>query len=514
MLPDFMSDCCVDTRRAAWLSPPGQPDKIQWITPQRISTGERPMPDAIIIGSGPNGLCAAIELARSGRSVLVREAASTIGGSCRSAELTLPGYTHDICSTVAALVLSSPMMRSLPLEQLGVQLIQPPAAFAHPLDDGSAAIAERSLEQTGHTLGPDAPAWADLMRPLVDNWQKLAPMLLAPPRLPAHPLLMLRFGIHAIRSAASLAHTQFTHDHARALFAGAAAHAILPLDWQASASFGLVLTASAHADGWPIVRGGMQNLTNALASHLRSLGGEIIADSPVRSLDELPPVSAIIADVTPRQLIQLAGARLPEGYKRRLQRFRYGPGVYKMDWALSAPIPWKARSCARAATVHLGGTLDEIAAAEQAPWNNQHADKPYVLLVQPSLFDPTRAPLGKHTAWAYCHVPNGSTVDMTAAIESQVERFAPGFRDVVLARSVMSCAEMERRNANLIGGDITGGAQMLSQLFTRPVASLNPYRTPIPHLYLCSASTPPGGGVHGMCGYHAAQAALQDLRQA
>jgi phytoene dehydrogenase-like protein len=472
------------------------------------------MLDAIIIGSGPNGLCAAIELARKGQSVLVHEAAPTIGGSCRSAELTLPGYTHDICSTVAALVLSSPMMRSVRLEQLGVQLIQPPAAFSHPLDDGTAAVAERSLEETGRTLGPDAYAWADLMRPLVENWHKLAPMLLAPPRFPAHPWLMLRFGLLAIRSAASLANSHFTHDHARALFAGGAAHAILPLEWQASASFGLVLAASAHADGWPIVQGGMQNLANALARHLEFLGGQMITGAPVRSLDDLPPAKTIIADITPRQLIQLAGDRLPGAYRKKLERFRYGPGAFKIDWALGAPIPWKAPACARAATVHLGGTFDEIAAAERAPWNNQHSAKPYVLLVQPSLFDPTRAPGDRHTAWAYCHVPNGSTMDMTAAIESQVERFAPGFGDVILARSVMNCADMERRNANLIGGDITGGAQMLSQLFTRPVASLNPYRTPIPHLYLCSASTPPGGGVHGMCGYFAAQAALRDLRHA
>jgi phytoene dehydrogenase-like protein len=467
------------------------------------------MYDAIIIGSGPNGLAAAIELARAGRSVLVREAAPTIGGSCRSAQLTLPGFTHDICSTVAALVLSSPFMRSLPLDKLGVELIQSPAAFAHPLDDGTAAVLERSFIDIATTIGPDAAAWTRLMQPLVEQWHRLAPMLLSPPRLPAHPLLLARFGLRAMRSAQSLANAYFKGSHARALFAGAAAHAILPLDWSATASFGLVLTASAHADGWPIVRGGMQQLANAMAEYLQSLGGEILTDAPVHLLDELPPARSVLCDITPRQLIQIAGERLPSAYRSKLERFRYGPGVFKMDWALSAPIPWKAHACLRAATVHLGGTLEEIAAAERAPWNNEHADKPYVLLVQPSLFDPSRAPAGKHTAWAYCHVPNGSTVDMTETIEAQIERFAPGFRDIILARSSMNCSDMERRNPNLIGGDITGGAQMLSQLFARPVASLNPYRTPVPNLYLCSASTPPGGGVHGMCGYHAARTVLE-----
>jgi phytoene dehydrogenase-like protein len=470
------------------------------------------MYDAIIIGSGPNGLAAAIELARNGRSVLVREAAPTIGGSCRSAELTLPGFTHDICATVAALVISSPMMRTLPLERLGVQLIEPPAAFAHPLDDGTAAVLERSIDATGKTLGSDAAAWSALMRPLSDQWQQLAPMLLAPPRWPAHPALLARFGLLAIRSASSLALSRFNGPHARALFAGAAAHAILPLDWFATASFGLVLTASAHADGWPIVRGGMQCLSDAMANHLCSLGGEILTDAPVTSLNDLPPSRSIVCDVTPRQLIQLAGERLPSAYRTKLERFRYGPGVFKIDWALSAPIPWKAAVCSRAGTVHLGGTFEEIAESEKAPWKNEHSKTPYVLLVQPSLFDPSRAPQGRHTAWAYCHVPNGSNVDMTQAIECQVERFAPGFGDIVLARNTMNCSEMERRNPNLVGGDITGGAQMLSQIFARPTASLNPYRTPVPGLYLCSASTPPGGGVHGMCGYNAAKVVLNDSR--
>jgi phytoene dehydrogenase-like protein len=471
------------------------------------------MYDAIIIGSGPNGLAAAIELARQGSSVLVREGASTIGGSCRSAELTLPGYVHDICSTVAALVVSSPMMRSLPLENLGVELIQPPAAFAHPLDDGTAAVLERSVIQTGQTLGTDAAAWSNLMLPLAENWSDLAPMLLAPPRWPAHPLLMAKFGLRAIRSARGLANSHFNGAHARALFAGAAAHAIVPLEWKATASFGLVLTTSAHADGWPIVRGGMQKLAEAMATHLRALGGQIMTDAPVGSLDELPAARSVICDITPRQLIQIAGKKMPDDYRRKLERFRYGPGIFKMDWALSGPIPWKASACTRAATVHLGGTFEQIDAAERAPWRGEHSTAPYVLLVQPTLFDATRAPPGRHTAWAYCHVPSGSSIDMTHAIESQVERFAPGFGDLILARNGMNCAEMERRNPNLIGGDITGGAQTLSQLFTRPTASFHPYRTAVPHVYLCSASTPPGGGVHGMCGYHAARTVISDLRR-
>jgi phytoene dehydrogenase-like protein len=352
------------------------------------------------------------------------------------------------------------------------------------------------------------------MRPLVDDWDRLAPMLLAPPRWPAHPVLLARFGWRGLRSAQALAHSQFSGPHARALFAGVAAHAILPLDWRATASFGLVLIASAHADGWPIVRGGMQKLADAMAMHLQSLGGQIITNSPVKSLADLPPARAIVCDITPRQLIQLAGDRLPARYRTKLERFRYGPGVFKIDWALAGPIPWKAPACARVGTLHLGGTAEEIAVSEQAPWKNEHSAKPFVLLVQPTMFDPSRAPAGKHTAWAYCHVPNGSTLDMTDAIESQVERFAPGFGDLILARSTMNCTEMERHNPNLIGGDITGGAQMLSQLFARPVASLHPYRTPVPNLYLCSASTPPGGGVHGMCGYHAAQAVLEYTKNA
>jgi len=473
----------------------------------------KPMPtdgtyDAVVIGSGPNGLCAAITLAQAGRKVLVREAQPTIGGSCRSAELTLPGFTHDICSTVQALASVSPMIKSLPLAKYGLELIEPLAAYAHPLDDGTAAVAYRSIEQTAATLGNDAQSYMKHIGPLAEHWDELSADLLAPPRVPRHPLLLAKFGLDAIRSARGLADHWFTGLHARGLFAGVAAHAILPFDWLASASMGLVLALSAHAVGWPIAKGGSQCLSDALAAHLRSLGGVIATDAPVQSLDELGKTKMVLCDITPRQLLRIAGEKLPIQYRKRLERFRYGPGVWKMDWALDGPIPWKAQECALAGTVHLGGTLEEIADSERAPWQGRVHDRPYVLLVQPTLFDSTRAPAGKHIAWAYCHVPNGSMVDMTARIGAQIERFAPGFRERIIGRSSMSPLIMERHNANLIGGDITGGAMMFSQLFTRPVARLNPYATPIPGLYLCSASTPPGGGVHGMCGYWAAKTAL------
>ncbi len=464
--------------------------------------------EAIVIGSGPNGLAAAIELARNGRSVLVVEGAATIGGSCRSADLTLPGFVHDVCSTVQALALTSPFFRELPLDEHGLELVHPPAPFAHPFDDGSAAVAERSLEATAETLGEDGAAWKELMAPFLDSWRELAPMLLGPPRMPRHPLLLSRFGLKAIRSARKLVESAFARERARGLFGGAAAHAILPLEWRGTAAFGLILSLSAHADGWPVARGGSQKLSDALASYLRSLGGRIRTGATIESLDELPPSQAVLCDMTPRQLLKLAGDRLPEGYRRRLERFRVGPGAFKMDWALAGAIPWKAEGCRRAGTVHLAGTFEELAAGERAVWQGEHPQRPFVLVVQPSLFDPTRAPPGKHTAWAYCHVPHGSDVDMAERIESQIERFAPGFRELVVARSVMKPSDLQRHNPNLIGGDITGGAQMLSQLIARPIFSTNPYATPVKGLYLCSASTPPGGGVHGMCGYYAARAAI------
>lgn len=467
--------------------------------------------DAVIIGSGPNGLAAAILLAQSGRSVLVLEAEETIGGGARSAELTRPGFVHDVCSAVHPLAVGSPFFRALPLERHGLEWIQPPAPLAHPFDDGTAAVLERSIGMTVETLGGDA-AYQKLMTPLVADWGRLDTELLAPPHIPAHPLALARFGWRGLRSARRLAESALTTIQARALFAGLAAHSSVPLERMATAAFGLVLGVTGHAVGWAMPRGGAGRITHALASYLRSLGGEIVTERRVETIDDLPPARLILCDVTPRQLLRLAGHRLPASYRRQLERYRYGPAAYKIDWALDAPVPWKAEECLRAGTVHLGGTLEEIAASERASWRGAHADKPFVLVAQPSLFDATRAPAGKHTLWAYCHVPHGSTFDMTERVERQIERFAPGFGERVLARHVMPPAALERHNANLVGGDINGGAQDIRQLFTRPVLRFNPYRTPVKGLYICSSSTPPGGGVHGMCGYHAARSALKDIQ--
>ena len=470
--------------------------------------------DAVVVGSGPNGLAAAITLARAGCSVLVIEAQETLGGGMRSAALTLPGFVHDVCSAIHPLGLASPFMRTVPLAEHGVVWVNPPAAMAHPFDDGTAAVLERSLTRTGETLGPDAAAYERLMAPLVRHWEALAEEVLSPLHLPRHLLPMARFGLLAMRSARGLAEACFTGSRARGFFAGLAAHAILPLHKLPTAAFGLILGMLGHAVGWPLPQGGSQQLSTALAAYLRTLGGELITGTPVASVDEVPPARAILLDVTPRQVLRLAGHRLPERYRRQLGRYRYGAAVFKMDWALDGPIPWKAPACRRAATVHLGGTLPEIAASEHAACTGQHAEAPYMILAQQSLHDATRAPAGQHTAWAYCHVPHGSMVDMTTRLEAQIERFAPGFRDRILARSVMSPATFEAYNANYIGGDINGGVQDLWQLFTRPTVSLVPYATPVKGLYICSSSTPPGGGVHGMCGYWAARAALRrDLRQ-
>jgi phytoene dehydrogenase-like protein len=466
--------------------------------------------DAIVVGSGPNGLAAAITLARAGRAVLVLEAEPTIGGGTRSAELTLPGFVHDICSAVHPLGVGSAFFRQLPLHEHGLEWIHPPAPLAHPFDDGSAAMLERSVRATGETLGCDAGAYWRLMAPVVRNWEKIAYTTHGPLRLSPHLLALARFGLRAIWPARGLAEVWFRGERARAVFGGAAAHSILPLERAPSAAAGLVLAALAHAYGWPIPRGGSQKIADALASYLRSLGGEIVTGHRVEALTQLPPARAVLFDVTPRQLLRIAGDRLPANYRRALGRYRYGPGVFKLDWALDGPIPWRAAACARAATVHIGGRLAEIAASERAPWRGQHAERPFVLLAQQSLFDSSRAPAGKHTAWAYCHVPHGSDYDMTDRIEAQIERFAPGFRERIVARSALGPAAMELHNANYIGGDINGGVQDFFQLFTRPVISLNPYATPTKGLYICSSSTPPGGGVHGLCGYFAAQAALQD----
>jgi phytoene dehydrogenase-like protein len=468
-------------------------------------------PDAIVIGSGPNGLGAAIALAQAGRPVRVYEADQTIGGGTRSAALTGPGFTHDVCSTVFALVLASPFFKKLPLGQHGLDLVHPESPFAHPLDDGTAIVVERSVDATAESLdADDRRAYRDLVTPFVGKSTELMEALLGPVGL-RHPFLLASFGLIAVRSAVGLARSKFRGDRARAMLAGAAAHSMVPLEYAATAGYGLGLIIAAHALGWPVARGGSQKVADALASYLGSLGGEIVTGERIESLARLPASRAVLCDVTPRQFLRIAGDRVPARYGRRLERYRYGPGVFKMDWALSSPVPWRAKECRRAGTIHLGGTMAEIADGERAAWMGRVHDKPYVLVVQPSVFDASRAPAGKHTLWAYCHVPNGSTTDMTAAIENQIERFAPGFRDCICSRHSMASAEMERRNSNLIGGDIAGGAADLAQLFTRPIASFNPYATPLDGVYLCSSSTPPGVGVHGMCGYYAAQAALRRL---
>jgi phytoene dehydrogenase-like protein len=457
---------------------------------------------AVVIGSGPNGLAAAIELARAGLEVTVHEAAAQIGGGARSQALTLPGFIHDVCSAVHPLAISSPCFERYPLHAHGLEWIYPETPLAHPLDDGSAVVMERSIEATCANLGADGDAWRRLLEPLAAGWSGLRHDLLGPqPRLPRHPFLLARFGLNALRPARALAESIFRGPRARALFAGLAAHSVLPLETRPSAAFGLVLSAAGHAAGWPIPKGGSQRISDALAAYFVSLGGQIRTESRIETL---PDESLVMCDITPRQLLALAGDRFPERFRRALTRYRYGPGVFKLDWALDAPIPWRASECRRAGTLHLGGTLEEI-----AQWEAHHSGKPFVLLVQPSLFDASRAPQSQHTAWAYCHVPNGSAVDMTDAIESQVERFAPGFRSHILARHAFTPAALERYNPNLVGGDIGGGSTDLAQAFLRPTRWK--YRTPLPNVYLCSSSTPPGGAVHGMCGYHAVKTAQRLL---
>lgn len=464
--------------------------------------------DAFVVGSGPNGLAAAILLAQQGLSVKVFEEKNTIGGGVRTEELTLPGYLHDVCSAIHPLAIASPFFRDLPLSKYGLEWIHPSAPLAHPFDDGSCALLERSIEATCNTLEEDGQAYRQLMEPFVQSWSKIENALLGPLSIPSHPLKALQFGIKGIRSAKSLCGSYFRKKKAAALFAGLAAHSILPLDSPVTAAAALLLGVCGHVWGWPMPMGGSGALAKALGEHFLSLGGEIETGFKVCSLKDLPPCKALLFDITPRQILEIASEELSPFYRGQLEKYRYGPGVFKIDWALSSPIPWKAKECLRAGTVHLGGDFDEIASGEKAVWNNEHPQKPYVLIAQATLFDPTRAPEGKHTAWAYCHVPHGSTVDMTDAIERQVERFAPGFRECILAKSTKNTSEMHAYNSNYIGGDIIGGVQDIWQLFTRPVKRLVPYATSNPRLFICSSSTPPGGGVHGMCGYHAAKVVL------
>jgi len=461
---------------------------------------------ACVVGAGPNGLAAAIVLAKAGFEVDVLEAESTPGGAARTLELTLPGFRHDFGSAVYPLAAGSPFFSSLPLINHGLEWVRSPAALAHPLDDGTAVMLERDLDQTRDSLGIDGPAWDKLMRPFVERWADFAPEVLGPvPFVPRHPRLMALFGMVALQPARMVAR-RFRIPRTRALFAGLAAHSFLSLDEPLSAAFAILMAVPAHVVGWPIPRGGAQSLTTALCAFLSTLGGKLTTSSPVLSLAALANYDLTLCDLTPRQLVKVGGQRLSDSYKRRLGRYRYGAGVFKVDYALNAAIPWKARDCLRAATVHLGGGFEEIAESEKAVRIGQHADRPFVLLAQPSLFDASRAPAGKHTAWAYCHVPNGSNVNMLDKLESQIERFAPGFRDCILARRVFSPADLESMDANLVGGDIGGGAMDFRQFLFRP--TWRHYATSAPDIYICSASTPPGGGVHGMCGYHAAKMAL------
>lgn len=469
--------------------------------------------DAVVVGSGPNGLSAAITLRRAGLSVLLLEAKATVGGGLRSAELTLPGFVHDICSAVHPLAAGSPFFQSLPLAEHGLIFIYPPLAAAHPFDGGTAVALKPSVEETAYALGADEHTYLRLMEPLVAHWPTMAADVLGPLRFPKHPLDMAQFGLSALLSAEQLAN-RFKTKEARGLLAGMAAHAIQPLSNLTTAAIALVLMATGHRRGWPVPKGGSQAIANALVSYYQSIGGKLETNSPIRSMSQLPSAKTIIFDLTPKQVLAIAGDRFSSGlanrlYRWQLERYRYGMGVFKIDWALDGPIPFTAPECRQAGTIHLGNTFGEIAENEELSSQGKHPDRPFVLLAQQSVFDTTRAPEGKHTAWAYCHVPNGSTVDRTAAIEKQVERYAPGFRELILARHTLTTAELEVYNPNYVGGDINGGIIDIGQLYTRPIVTLSPYETSVPGLFICSSSTPPGGGVHGMCGYHAARVALR-----
>jgi phytoene dehydrogenase-like protein len=464
--------------------------------------------DAVVIGSGPNGLAAAIQIARAGRSVKVIEADDTPGGGTRSAELTLPGYVHDVCSAIQPLLTVSEFFRTIPLDRLGIELRHPEIPYAHPLDGGRVGLLHRSVEQTAQGLGRDADAYVKLMRPLAKHCQEIMDDFLGPIQAPKRPSLMVRFGLRAIRSMKGLT-SRFETDEGRALLAGAAAHSMLKLNQFGTAGFGLGLAMTAHAVGWPCVAGGSQKISEGLVTYLQELGGELELEHRVTSMAELPASGAYVFDTSARDMASIAGDALSARYQRAIRRFRYGPGVFKLDWALSEPVPWAAPEARKAGTLHLAGTLEEMAAAEATVWQGRVPNDPYVLFAQQSVFDAGRAPTGGHTAWAYSHVPAGSTEDMTERIESQIERFAPGFRDVIVERSAMSPADIEAHDPNYVGGDINSGVQDIRQLFTRPTWRPRPYLTSNPNIYICSSATPPGGGVHGMCGYHAARLVLR-----
>jgi phytoene dehydrogenase-like protein len=468
--------------------------------------------DAVIVGSGPNGLAAAITMLKAGKSVAVIEAKETIGGGMRSKELTLPGYIHDVCSAIHPLGLASPFFTKLPLKEHGLEWIFPPIFLAHPFDDGSAAIVKRSITSTVRTIDPnDSEAYYRLMQDMSSRWYQIADDILGPLRFPRHPFALLSFGISAMQSAKGFAERHFKNFRAQALFAGLAAHSMIPLDRPLTAAFGIILGTLAHVSGWPLPKGGSQAITEALRSYISSLGGEFYTNTPVKSLSELPDSKVTLLDITPKQILQIAGDRLPEAYRKKLEAFRYGTGVFKVDFATDRPIPFKNEGCRQAGVVHIGGTFNEILESENMVWSGKSPKFPMVLLAQQSLFDTSRAPEGKHTVWAYCHTPNGSTEDRTEAIENQIERFAPGFKETIIARHSMNSMDFQSYDPNYIGGDINGGVQDWRQLFTRPVISLRPYKTPVKGLYICSSSTPPGGGVHGMCGFHAAKQALKDV---
>jgi phytoene dehydrogenase-like protein len=469
--------------------------------------------DAVVVGAGPNGLAAAATLARGGASVLVLEASDSIGGGTKTEELTLPGFVHDVCSGAHPMGIASPVFRELGLERHGLEWIVPPASAAHPLDGVPAAMLWHSFERTRRDLGRDGGRYASLIGSHLRDPDGLLADLLGPLAVPRHPLGFLTFGLKALWPATWLARAAFLDEATRALFAGCAAHSILPLSHPMTSSFGLIFSITGHAGGWPIAKGGSIAITRALASLVAELGGSIRTNHRVRSAADLPEARVFLFDTDPVQLADIAGSALPSGYASRLRRYRFGPGVFKLDLALDGPIPWRDPNVLQASTVHVGGAMAEIAASERAMWRGEHAERPFLIVVQQSLFDPTRAPAGKHTGYAYCHVPHGSTVDMTERIEAQIERFAPGFRDRILARHKLGPADLETRNPSYVGGAITGGAADLTQLFTRPVARLDPYSTPNPRVWLCSASTPPGGGVHGMCGHHAASHALRRLER-